>query len=289
MSVMIIVVALSFLLTVATALLALRWLRRNRVLGRLPTADTAAQTALAAHPARAYPALTPTASPRLALLLCLALVLDLLITSGAAAFFQRRNIRTAELLRREGVVTRATVVDLEIIGGGEDGDTYHVTYSFVSRPGRAEEREVTIRDGVSRDVYKQLEQGGRVEVIYAPSDPEVVRITADYDVASNDYRPTIVGAMVVLPTLGALAWFFTRYRRGARLDEEGVTATAEVLDLYEDTGGEVSSYYIAYRLPGGDPFRHTVRASVYRRLQVGSPVTVRYLPDDPRVFRLEGE
>jgi hypothetical protein len=103
-----------------------------------------------------------------------------------------------------------------------------------------------------------------------------------------DYTPAVIGAAVGLPSLIALLWLFTRYRRVARLDEEGMTATAEVLGMYEDSGGDSTSYYIAYQLPGGQPFRQSVGASVYRRLQVGGQVTVRYLPDDPSVFRLEG-
>jgi hypothetical protein len=225
---------------------------------------------------------------RIALIVCLVLLFDLVITVGVATYFQRENVRQAELLQSEGVVTRATVVALEIGEDDEGDETYYVTYSFVSRPDRPEEREVTRSESVPYDLYKRLEEGGWVEVIYAPSDPEVARITAEYKPGAVNYLPGILGAVVALPSLVALLWFYSRYRRAARLDEEGAAATVEVLDMYEDSSGDSTSHYIVYQLPGGVPFRTSVRGSLYRRLRVGSHVTVRYLPDDPRVFRVEG-
>ena len=95
----------------------------------------------------------------------------------------------------------------------EGEDDYYVTYTFVSRPGRAEEREVTNRDRVPREVFERLEEGGRVEIIYAPGEPEVARVTADYVPGAVDYVPAIVGAAVALPSL---------WRYDARTDPHAV-------------------------------------------------------------------
>jgi hypothetical protein len=277
---------LSILLSLAMVLL----LRRARVIRGRGTGGAVHTAAVSpgSLAARGYPVRRPAMRTRTALLVCLLLLADVLVTGGVAAYFQRENIRQTELLQAEGIVTRATVVGLDVEEDDEGDETYYVTYTFVSRPDRPEEREVTRRESVSYAVYSRLEQGGRIEVIYAPSEPKVARVTADYVPGRVDYTPAVIGAAVGLPSLIALLWLFTRYRRVARLDEEGMTATAEVLGMYEDSGGDSTSYYIAYQLPGGQPFRQSVGASVYRRLQVGGQVTVRYLPDDPSVFRLEG-
>jgi len=280
-------VVLSLLITFAMLLL-LRRARVTRAREGRSTFSGSAASSPEAQAARSYPSRAPAMRTQIALIICLALLFDVVVSAGVAAYFQRENIRQAELLQAEGVVTRATVVALDIEEDDDGDESYYVTYVFVSRPDRPEALEITRRERVPYDVYSHLEQGGRIEVIYAPSDPDVARVTAGYEPGSVDYLPGILGAAVVLPSLVALLWFFSRYRRSARLDEEGVTATAEVLAMYEDSSGDSTSHYIACQLPGGAPFRTSVNSSLYRQLRVGGYVTVRYLSEDSGVFRLEG-
>jgi len=280
-------VILFLLITLVMVFVLLR--ARNRQGRTAPITPGALATPLqASRSARNYPVRSPAMRTRTALIICLALVLDIAISGGVAAYFQRENIRQAELLQAEGIVTRAEVVALDIEEDDDGDETYYVTYTFFSRPDRPEEREVTLRDSIPYELYSALEQGGRIEVIYAPSDPEVARIMADYELGSVSYAPAIIGAVVILPSLGALLWFYSCYRRAARLEEEGVAATAEVLEMYEDSSGDSTSYHIVCQLPGGGPVRISVSSSLYRQLRVGSRVMVRYLSEDPGVFRVEG-
>ncbi len=261
------------LLSVGVAVLLLR---RARYRGA-PAAGCAAA---------AYPTRSPTLRSRTALLLVLLMLADIALTAGLSIYFQRENIRQAQLLQREGVVARATVVAKEIEEDDEGDETYYVTYTFRSNPGRPQEREITCRDSVSEMLYGQIEPGGTIEVIYARSEPTVVRLTAGYRPGAIDWLPAGLGAAIGLPSVGALVWFFSLYRRATRLDEQGTPGLAEVLDKYEVAGSDSTSRYIVFRLPGGTPFRCSVGKPHYDRLQVGAQVEVLYLPDDPRIFRL---
>jgi hypothetical protein len=67
------------------------------------------------------------------------------------------------------------------------------------------------------------------------------------------------------------------------LDLYGNSATAVVTGLSR-TGGKSPQYNVAYRYPaGGEDHqgRRAIRQSEWRRLQVGSPLPVRYLPASP--------
>lgn len=238
------------------------------------------------RPSASFPLRFPTMRSRTALILVFVMLADVAVTAGLAIYFQRENIRQTQLLQREGVVTRATVVSKEIEEDDEGDETYFLTYTFRSNPGRNEEREITRRVSVSAELYWQAEPGGTVGVIYARSEPTVVRFTAGYRPGAVDWLPAILGAALGLPALGFLAWFFILYRRAVRLDEQGVAGLAQVVDKYQDDGSKGSTYYVALQLPDGAPFRCAVFRSLYDRLQVGGQVEVVYLMEYPRIFRL---
>jgi hypothetical protein len=238
------------------------------------------------HHGKDYPARVQSMRSTTALILCLVLLTTVAVGGGITAHFQRENIRRSELLRREGVATMAKVIALETSSTAE-GVSHYVTYTYISGQGSAEEREITREDVVQYYNYSRF-TGGRIEVIYARSDPEIVQFTFEYHPGFVNPMPALIGAAVVLPGLAALFWYSIRYRRAVRLEQQGLTVMVEVLDLWEQPG-DGSSYYAAYQLPGGTPFRHKISYSVYKRLRVGDRVAVRYLPDQPRLFRLAVE
>jgi hypothetical protein len=82
-------------------------------------------------------------------------------------------------------------------------------------------------------------------------------------------------------------WIFRRYQNAVRLNEGGTVTSVRILDAYISSDSDSTSYYIAYQLPGGEPFRQAVSKKAFERLPVGSTANVRYLYDNPQVFRLE--
>ncbi len=45
------------------------------------------------------------------------------------------------------------------------------------------------------------------------------------------------------------------------------------------------NHYVVYKLSPNMKICHLIEGRLYRRLKVGDSVRVRFLPDDPRIFR----
>ena len=86
-----------------------------------------------------------------------------------------------------------------------------------------------------------------------------------------------------------------KWRIAHELDEKGLIARGTIIDLWEGDGSD-QHHYVAYQfelsLPsakGTQQFvaKQQVILSLYRQLQVGFKVRVRFLPRDPNVSRIE--
>lgn len=242
-----------------------------------------------AHPARAFQAVTPVSSTATARTASLIFAFSLLLTCGVAGFFQVHAIRETQLLGAEGVVTAATVVEKKITEDDDGDETYYVTYTFnVSSP-EAGMQQVQRKESVPYEVFVYVAAGGQIEVIYARSDPQVVRVTAKYKPGRVNYLPGIIGGIVGIVVFLLTTTFFRGYRNAVRLDTEGIMATTTILDLYESSDSDSTSYYVAYTLPDGQQIRHSVLSRVYKTLHVGDAVRIVYLMENPGIFRPEWE
>jgi hypothetical protein len=126
-----------------------------------------------------------------------------------------------------------------------------------------------------------------VEVIYARSDPQIARMMAHYEPGKVSYVPIIVGVIAAVVDALLLSWTYKRYQNANRLEVEGVPGTVTVLDFYEESDSDSTSYFVAYALPDGQQIRHSVSRKIYQTLTVGDAIRIIYLLDDPRVFRTE--
>lgn len=241
------------------------------------------------HPARAFPVVTPAGQVKASRILVIIFLFTAVLSCGVGSYIQVRMLREAWLLESEGVVTMATVAQKRIVEDDEDGDTYYVDYTFVatSEIGRAE--GVRREERVSYQLFSRVPEEGRVEVIYARSDPEIARMTAHYEPGKVSYVPIIVGGIVALTDALLLFWFYKRYVNASRLEIEGVPGTVTILDLHESSDSDSTTYYVAYALPDGQQIRHSVSRKIYETLKVGDVVRIIYLPDDLTVFRPEWE
>lgn len=242
------------------------------------------QRLVSEHPSMAYPVVSPTWSSSCTLMLSLAALIFGLGLIVAGVFIQGREIQKAQLLAQEGIRTSATVIDKEISEDDDGNETYYIRFAFIEGQ-EANRNEVQHRQSVPKDVYNRAEHGGRIEIIYAPSNPRIARITATYVPNQVSYWPlTLLGGVGVLLLL-FLPMSFKLSGQAQRLDTEGVTVTTSIVDLYESSDSDGSSYYVAYEVPSRGHIRHGVSRGIYRRLRVGETITVRYLPDNPKLFR----
>jgi hypothetical protein len=241
------------------------------------------------HPASAFPAVTPVSETTIARTLSLIFAFSLLLSCSVAGFFQVRAIRETVLLKAEGVVTYATVVAKSISEDDDGDETYYVTYAFSVSSPEAEMQQIQRKESVPYEVFIRVAEGGKIDVIYARSDPKVVHVLAKYKPGRVNYLAGIIGGIVGIVALLLTRAFFRDYRNAIRLDSEGIMATTTILDLYESSGSDSTTYNVAYTLPDGQQIRHTVLSRIYKTLQVGDAVRIEYLMDNPRIFRPEWE
>ena len=235
-------------------------------------------------PSRQYPGLAPMWKTQTLLWSGVGISLLGLLLLGGGWFAQHDHIRQVRLLETEGVTTTARITD-KTISSSDDSDTYYIHYTFTAVVDD-QRVEINRKTSVSEQFYDRVEYGGALPVVYARSDPRVVRIQALYTPGKVEYwRLIILGGLGMLCCW--LAWrIFRTYGDAHRLDNEGVQATVRVLECYvDDSDSDSTSYYVIYELPGFGPIRQSVDAGRYRQLTVGDLVRVTYLPDQPKIFR----
>ncbi len=237
----------------------------------------------ALRPAWKYPVVAPLwpAGTALGCAVSLGLLGLILVVGGWLA--QQHHIREVRLLQNEGVGAVA-VVTAQRISESDDSETYYVTFAFTAV---ANDQRVEVQEEVSvpESFYERVEYGSKIEVVYARSDPEIVKIHAFYTPGKIEYW-----WLIGLGSLGALCLFFTWllfgvYRNARRLDAEGMSARVTLLDCFEHSDSDSTTYYLAYELPGVGPVRQVVEKKIYDRLSVGQSFSLIYLPDNPKLFR----
>jgi len=241
------------------------------------------------HPAAVASLVAPVGRVENTRRLWLILALSAVLLVGAGGFFQYRNIRSARLLESEGVTVRATITE-KYISTDDDGDeTYYLTYTFSAQSPDAGSQQVKRKERVFYELFAQVEEGGRIDVTYARSDPKVAQIVANYIPGDVSYLPIFLGGIMGLVDVLLASAAYRRFQNAVRLDAEGIPATATVLDLFATSDENSTTYYVAYTLPDGQQIRHSIRPALYKQLHVGDPIQLVYLPDNPRLFRPEWE
>lgn len=239
------------------------------------------------NPAQVAPVVSPTGKVARARLTLGIALFCVLLSFGLGSFFQYRAIRAARLLENDGVVVTAQVTGKNISEDDDGYDTYYVSYTFDPQPAAGSAQAIERKDSVPYELYGEIELGAEIDVIYARSDPAVARMLALYKPGRVSIVPVMIGWIVGMAgALLALA-FYQAYRNAARLDAEGLSTWVTVLDLFESSDSNRTSYYVAYALPDGQKIRQSVQPAIYQRLNVGDQIKVVYLPDRPKVFRPE--
>lgn len=222
-----------------------------------------------------------------------ALVLVLLAVGWALTWVWDvvRNRRELARLHESGVETEATVVQRHMRRvAGADVESHSITYRYVvSSPDAADQQSFTDKDGVSRALYESVRMGDRITIVYAPTKPSVSRIVEDRD-------PFVEGLPIdlLLPTAFAVAFsvvagfLFKGYGRARKLQQSGVTTEGTVTDAWVRRSSQSAKrYFVLYRFMDDIWVTQQVKKRDFQELTVGTPVTVRYLPDDPECSRIE--
>ncbi|GAB4404117.1 MAG: hypothetical protein OHK0052_26770 [Anaerolineales bacterium] len=208
-----------------------------------------------------------------------------------------RDVREYRLLAAEGAFVTGAVTDLDI-SSDEDGDTYYVTYSYRVRALQGDWTVYSKRDSVGEAFYNSLRENAPVKVRYVPSDPNVAVLEANYAAPNVWFFVFMVAfsGLFVLVGVGLLYGAFKSAMNARRLQEAGQFVEGVVFDLWDDTDSDGDRhYYVGYEFraaPTGGLTKtyqqgQRVDKSVYRTLQRGQAVRVRYWQEDPDVNRAE--
>lgn len=239
------------------------------------------------QPAAVVPVVTPVGSVRATRLAWLFFAFAVLVCFGLGGFLQYRAIRSARLLESEGTTAQAIVTDKRISEDDDGDETFYVTYRFDAQSPDAGARQMEHEASVPYEVFAQAEEGGGIDVIYARSDPRVAQILANYVPGEVSYVSMLVGGIMgVICALLAIP-LHRRFQDALDLDAAGVPTLTPVLDLFATSDENGTTHYVAYTLPDGQKVRHGIKPAIYKQLHVGDLIRLVYLPDDPKVFRVE--
>lgn len=194
------------------------------------------------------------------------------------------------LLKRSGITIEAVVVDRRV-DEDSDGDSYYVTYQFTAPAGKGDRQNFSREQGVMRRRYDELPPQSRVDIIYAPSDPTVSTLASKFGPPFGLLFMAGMGGLFVLIGLALLGNSWRTMGQASQLNRQGQLIQGTVLDGWTDTDSDGDRVYcVAYHFtPPGRPgvTRAEYNRTAYNRLAPGDPVSVRYLPQNPHICRLE--
>lgn len=239
------------------------------------------------------------------------LFLALILVAVAGTVIQTSEFREARLLQSEGVIV-ATQPIAKYQHCKNGICTYTIDYTFITRPGEGE-RRYSDSESVSRDFYHSTAEGALLQIIYIARSPDVNQIHALYVPGKSSYTGTIVGSVLFLPLFALWLWQTLDAQNARRLDNEGVLVASSVegrctqehlgprpnyhvglgrRPMYDEIDNGPSyvfknSYYIIFDLPGVGLVRQGVDQAIYEKMTEGKSISLRYLPDNPWICRLE--
>lgn len=184
-------------------------------------------------------------------------------------------------LQNEGVITDGRVLSrrFDPASDSDDSDTWFVAFTYA-----AEGREYTHEQSVSEAFYNRAEQGGRIEVRYAASDPSLARLEGTTSTSSF----TFLGVFSILWNVvswGVLGAAIVSRRKQTYLVRKGRILKGRVIECMGETDSD-GDYYVKvefdFQPEDGGPALQTHKRLMLnhakgRRLPLyGTPVAVLY-------------
>jgi hypothetical protein len=113
-------------------------------------------------------------------------------------------------------------------------------------------------------------------------------LTVLVDEPSDVLSTSIIGLVILIPGIVFGASLLWGYLRAKRLDQFGTMAEGRIVDRWvEKHSDESDEYFVAYQFGDGVRVTQNVKGQEFQILSVGTPVTVRYLPNRPTCSRME--
>lgn len=198
-------------------------------------------------------------------------------------------------LSSEGLRTAAIITDLEV-RPEDDSDSYYVYYQFLARI-QGDTANFQGSDEVGSAFFNRLRVGQTIEVFYWPADPSLSAVKAELKPPSMTLL-LCFGGMGGLFTLIGLVMIFSSFMgivNTIRLRLGGQVARGTVFKKWTETDSDNdTTYFVAFAFRAEIPDKGVLliphaeqNKKIYDNVPVGGTLTVRYLPDNPKICLTE--
>lgn len=136
------------------------------------------------------------------------------------------------VIMQQGMTTTAEYIDRRI-SSSDDSDSYYVSYEYT-----VANNLYTYEQHVSEDIYNRAEVGGRVDIVYARSNPEVAAVQG----TNNPPIGFILFSLVWNGLIFAIIWLLIKFSRQQKLlEKNGRLIRGEVLQSTQtkDSDGDL--------------------------------------------------
>lgn len=202
-----------------------------------------------------------------------------------------RDIQQKQALQQSGQRVQASVLFTNT-ESDDDSTSYYLTYQYLYTPRNGDPVPYSNRESVSREVYEKTKQGERVEVIYLPADPKVVRLIGNHRIeplwiALSGLFLLVWSSLFCGVPIAILVGAAQTAKRRKRMGTGGQLLQGQVTFWSGDVDSD-GDYMIKLKYEFHDPFGRLVEDKVsgqYNSLKgklqphPGTPVAIWYLDE----------
>jgi hypothetical protein len=200
--------------------------------------------------------------------------------------------QTYYLLKDTGVTTEAVVLK-RIFKRGSRTTPYLITYQYTAPVPQGRSQQFTKATPVDLSTYESLSVGAHIPILYAATDPAVSRPQSEFEPPFSSLGWAGLPLLFVLVGLGLALWGGRELNQVLALDGRGQMIRGVVFDRWVAYPYRrppcVAYYFDLLGQPNGRTrvVRAEYNRTAYNTYQVGDSVPIRYLPDNPKICRLE--
>ena len=186
---------------------------------------------------------------------------------------------TSIYLHEEGIQLDAQVIRKEIsevCSEGSCSDAYFIEYLFVTQ----NEQQIIGKERVDRTHYEATPIGGGWPVVYLRSEPTTYESRYRATTLLTNTRYMVYGCLFV--SLGFFIYWVVDRLRKYHFQRKSKLIQGVITQRWRESSDDGACYYIAYNFPGGEETKAALSFNQYQQQKVGSSLTIRYLPSNPR-------
>lgn len=201
--------------------------------------------------------------------------------------------QTYYLLKDTGVTTEAVVIKRIFNQDSRTETRYMITYQYTAPRPQGAVQQFTKATPVRLSTYESLSEGAHIPILYAVPDPAVSRPQSEFEPPVWSLAWAGLPLLLGLAGLGVALWGGWELKQVWALEDRGQMIIGVIFDRWvADPYRRPPCVAYYFDLPGQPNERSRVIRAEYNRTayntyQVGDSVQIRYLPDNPKICRLE--